>query len=154
MERDRLIIKLLPDDIARRARVQRNDRRFSIPIAGRLPHRRVRSTIDVIPNFSEFFVDKMREPVVVGPRQIAREFWIAERQRACQLIQLVIDPPSLVEAQSADGPSNKMRKQSHLRWLSTALTGSRSTLQFREAARPQLDVRRNWQAPRSAFGRG
>jgi hypothetical protein len=38
--------------------------------------------------------------------------------------------------------------------FSTALTGSWSTLQSREAARPQLDVRRNWQAPRSAFGRG
>src|SRR5258708_16537869 len=112
---------------------------FPCPLLGRLPHRRVRSTIDVIPNFSEFLVDKMREPVVVGPRQIVREFWIAERQRACQLIQL--DPPSLVEVQSADGPSK-------------ALTGSRSTLQFREAARPQLDVHRNWQAPRSAFGRG
>src|SRR5713226_2817854 len=122
---------------------------FPFPLLERLPHRRVRSTIDVIPNFSVFFVDKMREPVVVGPRKILREFWIAERQRACQLIQLVIDPPSLVEVQSADGPSNKMRKQSHLRWLSTALTGSRSTLQFREAARPQLDVHRNWQAPRS-----
>jgi len=52
------------------------------------------------------------------------------------------------------GPSTQNgENRSHLRWLSTALTGSRSTLQFREAARPQLDVHRNWQAPRSAFGR-
>ena len=82
IERDRLIIKLLPDDIADEHVFKRMIGVFPFPLLGRLPHRRVRSTIDVIPNFSEFFVDKMREPVVVGPRKILREFWIAERQRA------------------------------------------------------------------------
>src|SRR5216684_8621116 len=83
---------------------------FPFPLLRRLPHRRVRSTIDAIPNFSEFFVDKMGEPGVVGMRQILFEFRIAERQRAGQLIQLAIDPPSLVEVQSADGPFKQNAK--------------------------------------------
>jgi hypothetical protein len=77
-----LIIKLLPDDIADERVFKGMIGVFPFPLLGRLPHRRVRSTIDVIPNFSEFLVDKMREPVVVGPRKVLREFWIAERQRA------------------------------------------------------------------------
>ena len=77
-----MIIKLLPDDIADERVFKGMIGAFPFPLLERLPHRRVRSTIDVIPNFSEFLVDKMREPVVVGPRKILREFWIAERQGA------------------------------------------------------------------------
>ena len=69
-----MIIKLLPDDIADERVFKGMIGVFPFPLLGRLPHRRVRSTIDVIPNFSVFFVDKMREPVVVGPRRYCTNF--------------------------------------------------------------------------------
>ena len=68
IERDWLIIKLLPHDIADERVLEGMIGASPFPLLGRRPHRRVRSTIDAIPNFPKCFVDKMCEAVVVGAR--------------------------------------------------------------------------------------